>query len=298
MSFIHPGRLYLEKIGAIENAEDVFEYANFLRTEAGVDGVIPVDIDAIFHHFHIPTPKLAPLSTQQGLLFNAEYGIMIINSEDPATRQKFSKAHELVELLFSELPQGISLGGGWFLKCPGGFKEKTKEHLCDQTAANLLMPPDEIQKRIQLYGANFNCGRLVATEFEVSLSAALVHIARLSPERCAVVFWQMKNKPSELKKQPAQNQLILFGLDSIDGPAKKLRVVWSLGGADMPYIPVDKSVDKDSHVFMAWECNMFTCGDDYLTFDGRSSALYRTENQPFKVEGEKMVLSFIRQIKP
>lgn len=297
MSFIHPGRLYLRKRGAIESAEDIFNYADFLRVEAGVDGVIPVDIDGIFQHFGIPTPKFAPLPDQQGLLFNAESGIIIINSEDPATRQKFSKAHELVELLFAELPQGLSLGGGWFLHRPGGFKEKMKETLCNQTAADLLMPPSEIQTRIQLYGSNFDSGRLIATDFEVSLSAALVQIARLSSDSCAVILWQMKNKPSELKKQPDRAQLKLTGFDLVEGPTKKLRVVWSFGGTNTPYIPIDKSIDNNSHVFMAWECNIFTYGDDYLTFDGRSSALYRTENQPFTVEGEKMVLSFIRKLK-
>ena len=243
MNFIHPGRLYLKKVGAIENVEDVLEYANFLRNEAGVDGIIPVNIDAIFNHFCIPTPKLVPLPNQQGLLFNAEYGIIIINSEDPATRQKFSKAHELVELLFSELSQGSHLGGGWFLKRPGGFKEKTKENLCNQTAANLLMPPDEIRKRIQIHGSCFELGRVVAADFEVSLSSALVQIARISSERCAVVLWQMKNKPSELKKYPAQNQLTLIGFDRWMAPRRNC--VWSglwVGRVCLIFLLINRSI--------------------------------------------------------
>ncbi len=294
MSFIHPGRLYLQKKGPIKSVEDIFTYADFLRKETGLDGMIPLDIDAIYAHFGIPDPKLAPLPDQQGLLFDPERGVIIINSKDPQRRQNFSKAHELVEFVFSELPQGVDLGGGWFLKRPGGFKENTKESLCNQTAANLLMPPKEIQERIRLYGSNFECGQMISSEFEVSLSAALIQVARLSPDRCVVVLWRMKNKPTELRNQSPQKQLAFSGFDLAEIPPKRLRVEWSLGGPNSPYVPVDKSVEKTSLIFSALEKDIFTSGDENLTFDGRTYAKYHTENQPFEVEGESMVLSFVR----
>jgi len=116
MTLLHPGKLYLERLGSIQSADDILGFAEFLRKESGLDGMLPVDISAIYAHFGIPRPQYVPLPGQQGLLVDAERGIIAINSRDPGTRQRFSEAHELAEMLFSILPAGVDLGGGWFLK--------------------------------------------------------------------------------------------------------------------------------------------------------------------------------------
>jgi len=292
MTFINPGQLFLTKHGKVEAAEDVFAFVDFLRNESGLNGLIPVNLALIFEHFQIPKPIHKPLPGQQGLLLDVENGIILINSNDPTSRQKFSQAHELVELLFTALPVGQELGNGWLLKRPGGFKESIKENLCNQAAANLLMPPDYVNNQINQHGVNIEYARVISAECEISLSAALVQLARLSTGRHSVVLWTLKNKPTEIKSKISEKQLGLFD-NNISGPEKKLRVEWSIGSANAPFIPKDKSVEDSSLVHSAWRSNVYTSGKERLCLDGRKSAWFQTQNLPFKHEGETKVLSLI-----
>jgi hypothetical protein len=296
MTLLHPGKYYLERLGSIQSADDILGFAEFLRKESGLHGVLPVDLIAIYAHFGIPKPQYVPLPGQQGLLVDAEQGIIAINSSDPETRQRFSEAHELAEMLFSILPAGIDLGGGWFLKRPGGFKESTKEYLCNRVAANLLMPPQELHIHIQQYGVTFDGARAVASECQVSLSAALVQLTYLGSGRYSVVLWRMKNKPTEIKNQPADNQLNLFDDHDVGVPAKKLRVEWSMRGPDGPFIPDNKSTESTSRIYAAWKKNSFAKGEELMCFDGRRTGWYRSENLPFEFESKRYVLSLIEYL--
>jgi Zn-dependent peptidase ImmA (M78 family) len=295
MTFINPGHLFLKKHGKVETADDVFAYVVFLRNESGLDGLIPVDLAIIFERFQIPKPIQKPLPGQQGLLLDAENGIIVINSNDPASRQKFSQAHELVELLFNTLPQYKELGNGWLLKRPGGFKESMKEYLCNWAAAILLMPQDYVDNRINQYGINFECARVISAECEISLSAALVHLARTSSGNHSVVLWTKKNKPTEIMNIISDVQLSFFD-EKKQEPIKKLRVEWSMGSASAPFIPKDKSIEASSLVFSAWQSGVFTSGKERLCLDGRKLAWYQTQNLPFNNEGDTRVLSLIEYL--
>lgn len=295
MTFIDPGEMFVKTFGKVETANDVFAYVDFLRSEPGLDGLIPVDLDLIFHRFQIPDPIQKPLPGQQGLLVDSKNGIILINANDPPSRQKFSQAHELVELLFNALPNGKSLGNGWMLKRPGGFKESTKEYLCNWAAANLLMPPDYVNNQIKQYGINFGCARAISDECKISLSAALVQLARISSGNHSVVLWVLKNKPSEIKSKVPDNQLGLFDNNKPE-PAKKLRVEWSMGSQSAPFIPKDKSVEESSQVYEALRTGAFTSGKERLCLDGRKSAWYQTQNLPFNLEDEPQVLSLIEYL--
>ena len=294
MSFVSPGRLFKEKQKTITNLEDILAYAEFLRSAAGLGDNLPVDLGKIFAHFEIPTPKTAPLPDQQGLLLDSQRGIIVINSKDPERRQKFTRAHELVEMLFIELSQGKDLGKGWELKRPGGFKEHTKEFLCNRTAANLLMPTIYVQSQIKQFGVNFDCARSIAEACEVSLSAALVQMAQQSNDGHLVVLWRMKNKPAELKSLLGANQMTMFGVEPAV-PAKKLRTEWCLGGDKSLFIPKHKSIENSSSIYQAWESNNFTAGQVQISFD-RHSILYSSENMPFTINDDRQVISLMRKV--
>lgn len=295
MTFKHPGQHYLRTRNTIETINDILAYADFLRKEAGVDGSLPVNLNAIFDHFGIPEPKTAPLPNLQGLLVDSERGLIVVNSNDPILRQRFTKAHELAELLFSQLPASLNILGQ--PNRPGGFNENTKESLCDWTAANLLMPPQFINNHITRYGITFDSARIVASTCDVSLTAALVQLVRMGSNCHYVVLWRLKNKPTELKNKNSENQLVFEGFE-VPGqnPPKKLRVEWVLSGNNSSYIPKDKSVDSDSLIFKAWESGNFTSGTEKLTFDKRSYNWYHTENLPFTIDMEPMVLSLVKKL--
>lgn len=295
MKVIDPGLMFINKHGQINSAQDVLAYADFLLEESGQDHVIPVDLSLIFKCFQIPTPIQKPLPGQQGLLLDATNGIVVINSNDPPSRQKFSQAHELVEFLFNSLPNGKNIGNGWTLKKPGGFSESMKEYLCNWTAANLLMPPAYVHRQITQYDANFDCARIISEACAISLSAALVQVARISRGNHSVVLWIMKNKPSEIKRKVPSAQLGLFD-DHKPQPAMKLRVEWAMGSENAPFIPQDKSVEETSLIFKAWQTSFFTSGEECLCLDGRKSRWFQTENLPFSVDGGTQVLSLIEHL--
>ncbi len=94
----HPGHLFIREHGPFRNEDDIVSYADFLRTMAGLTDQPPIDLTQIHQRFGIPAPLLAPLQDQQGLLFDSETGIMLIKEDDPITRQRFTNAHELMEM--------------------------------------------------------------------------------------------------------------------------------------------------------------------------------------------------------
>jgi len=296
MGYVSPGRLYLEKQKTVETIEDVLAYAEFLRKEARLDGVLPVDLEKILTYFQIPEPKEVPLPQQQGLLLDSEKGIILINSKDPLKRKKFTTAHELVEMLFAELPRGKDLGKGWWINKPGGFKEGEKEALCNWTAANLLMPVDYVKKEIEIHGVTFECARRVADSCDVSLMSALVQIARTSASGYFVVLWKLKHKPSDLaRKKAEENQMSMFNLESTE-PPKKLRVEWCLNNKNAIFLPKHKSTEKDSCIHESWERNIFTQGRVNISLGGRSATWFNSGNMPVLIENERCVLSLMRKI--
>ncbi len=173
--------------------------------------------------FPIPTPKRASLPDQQGLLVNPESGPIIVNEDDLAVRQRFTEAHELMELLFCALPPGK----GWAARQTGVFKSNTKR-LYNEGAAELLMPRATFAPRVRRAGVSYQTARLLVYESQASTSAALVRVARLGPGRHAVVLWRMKNKPTEIRDKVTANQLTLFGDEPKALPPKKLRVLSQL----------------------------------------------------------------------
>src|SRR5690242_17013 len=131
----HPGRLFIERYGLVQAESHILRYADFLREEAGLDDTPPINLDCVRRRFSLPKPIPAALTDQQGVLFDDEAGLILIKEDDPASRQRFTYAHELVELLFAACTQAPE----WSPWRPR-FSGLRKEQLCNQGAAALLMP--------------------------------------------------------------------------------------------------------------------------------------------------------------
>lgn len=287
MKYQHPGELFLLQYETIGQHQDVLLYADFLRKESGIGTDPPIDLSKIYKRFGIPTPSRVVLPGQQGLLLNAEKGLILVNSGDPFTRQRFTEAHELMELLFSALPTSKS----GLSNRIGNFKPDVKEVLCNEGAAELLMPRGSFKRQVAIYGISYHTAQLLAPRFQVSTSAALVHMTRLSPAHHAVVLFRMKNKPTEVRGRAVPKRMSLFG-EMIDlSPIKRLRVEWSLRSPSMPYIPTHKSVPEDSLIHEAWVSGSFTSGEEYGLI-GIDRKFY-CENYPFQVDDERQVLSLM-----
>ncbi len=289
MAFQNPAELFLED-QSVSELDDVISYANFLRREAGVMSAPPIDLTKIFAHFGMSLPKYVPLPKQQGLtIFNNCVPTIVINETDGGTRQRFTEAHELIELLFHELPGEIRID-----QLKENIFGTRKERICQFGAANLLMPLESFLPKASQLEVSFKTAEFLAAEYEVSLIASLFRLVDVFTNKTALVMWKMKNKPSEILSKIPKEQILLPGFNSSSLPPPKLRVEWSYGKFQNTFIPDNKSVEDDSSVYSAWMNDQLTIGEELSPF-GKYNRRITLENKPVRINGEKYVLSLIKQ---
>lgn len=234
----HPGQVFLSRNGALKCEEDVLRYAEFLRSESGLSDAPPIDLSCIYQCFGIPTPLRAPLDEQQGILVDSRTGIILIKENDPIVRQRFTEGHELMELLF-DAHERVRVGS-FFPSWSGDRKER----LCDQGAADLLMPASSFVPRLRELGITLSAARSLATLYQTSLLATLVRMMQKGEGNYALVMWHCALKPREIR-----------GLRAIaPQPQKKMRVLWRTQTKDWTggFIPKDKSITHDSLISYAY----------------------------------------------
>ena len=278
-NYLHPGKLFVAQYGQVTDGADVIRYAGFLHRESGLGDQSPIDLISIFRRFGISMPKRVPLPEQSGLLVNPDRGIILISSDDPATRQRFSEAHELMELLFAAQP-------------PKLFSDKAKEKLCEEGAAELLMPLATFVPYVHQWGVSLETGHRLAELFDVSLTAALLRAVRFGPGKHALVLWELAWKPNEEKALHHPGQLSLFEDYTPQPPPKKPRVRWACSTEGGPFIPRHKSVELDTFIHRAYEQGSITRGMDWIdlgTVRGRCFC----ESMAVTLDTERYVLSLI-----
>lgn len=284
----NPAKLFL--MGhRVNTLADIVSYANFLRSESDVSAVPPVDLLKIYARFGLHPPVYTQLPQLQGITC-LRNGIpqIIINEADTPARKRFTEAHELIELLFLELPGGFrrdSLKNSIF----GTRKEK----ICQIGAASLLMPEETFKPKAHRMGISLQTAETLAKEYEVSLTSALFRLADIFEDEAIIVLWKMKNKPSEFKKKISFEQIVMPGFVTTTLPSPKLRVEWCYGTYKNLFIPDNKSIPKDSSVYCAWDDECYTVGEEIIPFP-RYNHKGIIENKPISIDGEKMILSLIR----
>ena len=288
MTYVNPGGEYVRIHGLPTGVEDVMRYADFLRQEAGLSDKPPIDLNRIYDRFGIPKPRRADLPNQQGLLLNPDSGLIIINRNDIGTRQRFTEAHELMELVFSQAPGGNT----WSARDRSKFKRAEKETLCNLGAAELLMPISSFLPPVELLGVSMMTGDKLARAYRVSPQAALVNMARRGPGLHAVVLWRYLSEPDEIGSTSNGDQKPLFGGSSKPDAESRLRVEWAIGKRRGPYIPKYKTAAADGPIHRAYADLSNTVGEEYMEFS-RVHGYVGTENRAFKSGKEKMVMSLL-----
>lgn len=273
----HPGRMFLSRYGPLQREEDVFRYVDFLRQESGVEDAPPIALSHIYQHFGIPEPLRAPLDEQQGILLDSNTGIILIKEGDPVVRQRFTEGHELMELLFDAQAQAMrdSALPNW--------SEPHKERLCDQGAAELLMPQSSFVPQLNEMGISLKTGRSLATLYQTSLLATLVRMMQYGTGNCALVMWHCALKPSEAK----QRRPVLKS-------QKKLRVCWKIQTQDWAggFIPKDKSIPHESIISYAYTTGQPQQGTETIDFRG-GAILCEIEAMPMRIGDRSCILSLL-----
>ncbi len=263
----HPGRAFIERYGLMQVEEHVLRYADFLREEAGLDDTPPIDLARIRNHFGLPSPIRAALTEQQGVLIDDEAGLILIKEDDPDTRQRFTYAHELMELLFAACMQYPE----WSRPRPL-FSGSRKEQLCNQGAAALLMPQPSFSTRVATEQFSLAAGSRLAQLYETSFLATLRHMVHHTSEPYALVLWRYALKPTQERKIPTeQMRMFDFGEDMM--PDKALRVQWTVSNpaSSAYYIPRHKSISEQSCIFRAYQSDTIEQATEQLELGGYSA---------------------------
>lgn len=248
-AYTNPGHLFVERVGLPQRPDDLYgyveDYAAFVLEEAGARSV-PVDLDAVCERFGIEwldgTLPEGTDGTSDGYA-----GRILVNEDHAEVRRRFTRGHELVELLFvalleSPVPEDVS----YFLEGPH------KERLCNRGGGAILLPFGSFEAEVETVGVSIASGRRLAGRFEASLIATLIALVERGPGLHALVGWRRSLKPTEVRSTGGGSQLGLGpGFEAM--PEPKMRVQWvrATRGAEAPFIPRHKSVGDGSVVARA-----------------------------------------------
>jgi hypothetical protein len=169
-------------------------------------------------------------------------GLILINEDDPEVRRRFTKGHELAELLFFALRESRVTEDVWH-----HLSGDVKERLCNRAAAALLMPSGPFAEAVGAAGLTIDGVAGVARAFGVSFLAALLRAVELAGDGHLLIGWDLSCRPTEAhRSNPDQTS---FDFATHTEPAEKLRVRWVRGdrrGRRTEFIPRHKSAAPDS----------------------------------------------------
>lgn len=272
-----------------ELSDCVGAYVDFLLEGSEQKNLPPVDLDAIFDHFSLQAMegdfKEASLGIEGANL--AEMGMIVFDSSDIQTRQRFTQAHELLECLIVALE-----GNRYPSPLESYIEEKKKERFCNWGAARLLMPVDLFQEYVSEHGIGIEAAETISRAFQTSRLATLRHMVNCYPKRCGLIIWKRAHKPSESVPSPNQTEL-WDDLEGTGGPEKKVRVQWQDLGRKARrevYVPDDKSIDSDSLIARALEEREPKAGSERVDL-GSLTGNFEIEAVPFSAGDEPHVLS-------
>jgi hypothetical protein len=278
MPYRHPGQEFLSRYGKLRSETDVLRYVEFLRQQAQLSDTPPIDLCRIYQHFGMPEPLRAPLDEQQGILVDSSTGIILIKEDDPLVRQRFTEGHELMELLFDAQDQA-----GTDSSLPHWSGDR-KERLCDQGAADLLMPQSSFAPCLQQKGISLATARSLAALYETSLLATLVRMMQYGSGAHALVLWHPALKPTEIKT--------LHHSDC--QPQKKLRIWWrtQTEGWSGGFIPKDKSIPHGSLISQTYASGQPQTGQETIDLGGGAIAC-QVEAMPIRLGNKPCVVSLL-----
>jgi hypothetical protein len=275
-SYHHPGKAFLSRYGMLQREEEIYRYVDFLRQESGLSDELPIDLSIIYEHFGIPTPVRAPLDEQQGILVDSSTGIILIREDDSISRQRFTEGHELMELLFDAVCEAREESN-----LPN-WSEDHKERLCDQGAAELLMPRSTFIPKLYELGIKVDTARSLSNLCQTSLMATLVQMMRQGAGNFALIVWRYALKPTELKNTTTQ-------------PEKKLRIWWCIQTSDWTggFLPRDKSIAEDSLIWQTYKAGHPRSGRESIDL-GASKIDCEIEAIPIQINDTTHVISLLR----
>ena len=139
------------------------------------------------------------------LLRFASGGVIKVNQRDNQMRQNFSCMHEIAHDILHELKLQLDTNYIQYRtanpQAPAREVSKARERICEAVAAELIMPEPVFRKYLLGFGVSVHSIERLANIFRVSVQAAAIRIAEVSPEPCLALLWKPwpRNRPKRLR---------------------------------------------------------------------------------------------------
>jgi hypothetical protein len=145
-------------------------------------------LESLCHNFGVSEILREDLSFEGGVFQEDTRLIIKLNARSPATRQRFTLAHELAHLMMA--PEKTAYARR-------SFAQTDLESICDMVAAELLMPYNEIRGRAS-GNASLDSLLTITRNFQVSIQAAAIRISNLKLWKHSFGFWKWDEGAQEL----------------------------------------------------------------------------------------------------
>ena len=204
---------------------------------------LPVRVEALAKRWGVISIEHHPISSA-GMLLPGRRGYKIILNENQSkTRQKFSLAHELGHLLLQKCGMSGSITSAKYRSSDGG--NLAEEQLCDQIAAEILMPRMAFYEDGWMEGWSLRSLRSLAVKYDTSVPATAMRMIDLMPEEALMGVWKVSGNDGESAKlQWAHAGKTAYRVPSGSVSSKRLALVtkaWNSGRVESSAAPVQDS---------------------------------------------------------
>jgi IrrE N-terminal-like domain len=153
-----------------------------------------------------------------------------VRASDGAERQRFTILHEAGHTLLPGFAESRQY------RCDG--PKTREEQLCDIAASELLLPRRFFLESLRVARPGLDGVEDLAAEYEASIEATALRLADVAESPTMLIVMRMGHKPTER------------GHEGSCEP--KLRVSWSHGQGNWPFIPKHKSAGDESPFIRAY----------------------------------------------
>lgn len=270
----HPGRLFVERHGVPGDVDGIVKYANFLRHKAHAGKYSRVRLSAIRWRFGVRlTIETLPPDTPG--FSQHEQGLICVRREDPRERQRFTEAHEFIELLYRACKESPA-----WMESVFATNKHRKEKLCHKGAAALLMPRESYLRYLRNAGVSLQLASSLAELFRTSLTSSVHRMVDLSSTDCAMLLWDGLSQPRRSEKYSGSQPDVLH-----------LR--WAVCSPGIGYIPPAVSVDTNSLIGQALTTPGIHKGKEEVNLGGISGECL-IEAKRVTLAGQQCVLSLVQ----
>jgi Zn-dependent peptidase ImmA (M78 family) len=120
--------------------------------------------------------------------------IIKVDKKHSPVRKNFSCAHEIAHTFLHELNRPIETVRDEYRFTSSVVANKDSERLCQEAAAELLMPQDIFRRHLESFGVSINSVERLAQVFEVSIQAAAIRISQVTDKTCETILWRQCQK--------------------------------------------------------------------------------------------------------